>query len=387
MARPVEIRQVSTAGELRSFIRFPWSIYRNPESGQSYDQWVPPLIVDEKATLDPRKNPFFEHAEADHFMAFRDGRPVGRISAIVDHDFNEYQNAETGFFGFFESIDDQAVADSLLERVEQWVGDRSLKSLLGPANPSMNHIIGLLASAFDLPPVVQMGYNPPYYPRLLEEYGLEKRKDLYSYRQVAESGTSEKMRRVSDLAQKRYGIRLETIDLKQLDSIVEMIRQIYNDAWSGNWGFVPWTEAEFRHLADDLKLIVIPELCVLAYVGDEAVGFCLPIPDINQVLRTMNGRLFPFGIFTLLANRRKIDFVRIAAMGVKKAHQNKGIDALMVRYIVEHSPENGIVGGDLSWILEENLPLRNMLEAWGATHYKTHRMYGKDLDERASRSG
>jgi GNAT superfamily N-acetyltransferase len=224
-----------------------------------------------------------------------------------------------------------------------------------------------------------MGYNPPYYAQLLEGYGLTKVKDLYSYKQAVAGGLSEKITRVSDLAQKRYGVELRTIDLKELDSVVETIREIYNDAWSANWGFVPWTEAEFRHLADDLKLIVIPELSLLAYIEGRPVGFALPIPDINQVLIRMNGRLLPTGIFTLLANKRKINVVRVAAMGVKKAFQNKGIDAIMVRYIQEHSTEHGIVAGDFSWILEENLPLRNMLEAWGAVHYKTHRIYGKTL--------
>lgn len=381
MEKTVEIRQVSTSRDLSDFTRFPWRIYRgDPKRGGAYyENWVPPLIIDEKATLDTKKNPFYEHADAAHFLAYRGGEIVGRISAIIDDNYNRFHDTRTGFFGFFEAFEDQETADALLQTAEQWVRARDMQYFMGPANPSMNHILGFLVSAFDSPPVIQMGYNPPYYASLVEAYGLEKVKDLYSYKQMTAAGLTQKMKRVSDLARKRYRIRLEPIELKNFESVVETIREIYNDAWSRNWGFVPWTEAEFRHVGEDLKLIVIPELCLLAYIDDEAVGFALPFPDINQVLIKMNGRLFPTGIFKLLLNKRKINFVRVAAMGVKKAHQNKGIDALMVRYIQEHSAEHGILGGDFSWILEENLPLRNMLEAWGATHYKTHRLYGRSL--------
>jgi GNAT superfamily N-acetyltransferase len=376
MTQPVTIRPVSSSGALRQFIRFPFRIYRG---ATRYENWVPPLLIDEKTMLGRDKNPFFEHAEAAYFLAYRDGELVGRIAAVVDHNFIDYQKTKTGFFGFYESIDDRDVSDALIAQAEGWVAERGMRDLIGPVNLSTNHILGLLVWGFDEPPLVQMGYNPPYYAQLLEGYGLTKVKDLYSYKQAVAGGLSEKITRVSDLAQKRYGVELRTIDLKELDSVVETIREIYNDAWSANWGFVPWTEAEFRHLADDLKLIVIPELSLLAYIEGRPVGFALPIPDINQVLIRMNGRLLPTGIFTLLANKRKINVVRVAAMGVKKAFQNKGIDAIMVRYIQEHSTEHGIVAGDFSWILEENLPLRNMLEAWGAVHYKTHRIYGKTL--------
>lgn len=376
MKDDVIVRPVSSSRELKRFILFPWSVYRGPNR---HENWVPPLILDEKATLNRAKNPFFDHAEAEYFLAFRDGRIVGRVAAIVDHRYNEYQHAKTGFFGFFECMNDQAVSRALLSEAEEWVRGRGMAKLLGPINHSTNQILGLLVLGFDMPPLVQMGYNPPYYTDLLEGYGLTKEKDLYSYRQAVAAGLTEKMRRVSDLAAKRYGVRLEPIDIKYFDSILEVLREIYNDAWSTNWGFVPWTEAEFRHVAADLKLIAIPELCLLAYVGDEPVGFALPFPDINQILIKMNGRLLPSGIVTLLLNKRKIDVVRVAAMGVKKAFQNKGIDALMVRYIQEHSSEHGIKAGDFSWILEDNLPLRNMLEAWGAEHYKTHRIYGKPL--------
>ncbi|MFW5995543.1 MAG: hypothetical protein ACOCRN_05470, partial [Spirochaetia bacterium] len=240
---------------------------------------------------------------------------------------------------------------------------------------------GALMNDYENPPVVQMAYNPPYYPVLFEQFGMTKHKDLYSYRLSTETlDLSGKIARVQDIARRRNRIVMRNLSIKRdWHWVVPTIRDIDNEAWSRNWGFVPWTEDEFNELAEDLRMIVDEELVLVATIDDEPVAFAIAMPDINLILHRMNGRLFPTGIFKLLAGKKKLDSIRVAAMGVRPRHHNKGLDAVLIYELWTRGTAKGISKGDFSWILEDNLDLRNLLESWGTEHYRTHRVFGKEL--------
>lgn len=373
MPEKVEIVPVSSNNDLNQFIKFPWKIYRGNSN------WVPPLIMDQKSLLDPEKNPFFKHSELQHYLAFQGRQLAGRISAIIDHNYNEFQKEKTGFFGFYESIDDKEIASALFAAAEKWLKDRGLERMLGPTNPSTNDTLSLLVDAFDRPPVVHMPYNPPCYLRLFDECGLRKARDMYAYYMEDITPISDKIQRVAELVRKRSNITIRPIRLNKLPEEIPHIKAVYNDAWTTNWAFVPWTDEELDYVAQDLKRAAIAELVLLAFVDSEIAGFSLALPDLNQALRRINGRLLPFGIIKLLWYSRKIDLLRVLAMGVRKKFQNLGIDALFYYETYTRGTRLGFKRGEFSWILEDNLPMRNTLEHWGARVYKTYRLYVKDF--------
>ncbi len=374
MTPTTEIRPVRTAGELRKFILFPWRLYRgNPN-------WVAPLVSDQKLLLDPRKNPFFQHSELQHYLASRDGKIVGRISAIVDHNYVAFQQEKAGFFGFFECIEDEEAARALFAAAEGWLRERGMQRVIGPTNPSTNDVVGLLTDAFDQPPVLHMPYTPRYYLRLCEAAGFTKARDLYAYYMESITPISEKIQRVAELVRKRRKVTIRTINLKKLfTEEIELLKTVYNDAWTRNWGFVPWTEAELEHTAKDLKKAVVPDVVLLAFVDGEIAGFSIALPDLNVALRHIRGRLFPFGLFKVLWHARKINMLRVLAMGVRKKFQGLGLDALFYYETYTRGRQAGFDRGEFSWILEDNFPMRNAMENWGARIYKTYRMYGKEL--------
>ncbi|MFW6368265.1 MAG: hypothetical protein ACOCZ9_00885 [Spirochaetota bacterium] len=379
MASTITVEPVRGRMDRRRFLHFPWKVYRG-EFGY-YEAWVPPLLADEKHNLNERKNAFYRHSDVEHFLARQDGKVVGRVSAILDHSFNKHNGTNTGFFGFFEAPEDRQISDELLGTVESWLRHNQVENMIGPVNLSTNHIIGALMNDYENPPVVQMAYNPPYYPVLFEQFGMTKHKDLYSYRLSTETlDLSGKIARVQDIARRRNRIVMRNLSIKRdWHWVVPTIRGIYNEAWSRNWGFVPWTEEEFNELAEDLRMIVDEELVLVATIDDEPVAFAIAMPDINLILHRMNGRLFPTGIFKLLAGKKKLDSIRVAAMGVRPRHHNKGLDAVLIYELWTRGTAKGIYRGDFSWILEDNLDLRNLLESWGTEHYRTHRVFGKEL--------
>ena len=374
MALQTEIRPVTTAKDLKTFIMLPWKLYR----GNPY--WVAPLVSDQKLLLDPRKNPFFEHSELQHFLAVRGREAVGRISAIVDRNYIEFQQEKTGLFGFFECIDDTPTAQALFTAAEGWLRERGMERMLGPTNPSTNDTVGLSADAFDQPPVLHMPYTLPYYLRLCEASGLTKARDLYAYYMETKTPISDKIRRVAELVRKRRNVTIRPINMKKLfTEEIELIKAVYNDAWTRNWGFVPWTEAELEHTAKDLKKAVVPDIVLLAFVDGEIAGFSLSLPDLNIALRHIRGRLLPFGLFKVLWYARKIDMLRVLALGVRKKFQGLGLDALFYYETYTRGMKAGFQRGEFSWVLEDNFPMRNAMENWGARIYKTYRMYGKEL--------
>ncbi|MDA3811996.1 MAG: GNAT family N-acetyltransferase [Spirochaetaceae bacterium] len=376
MSDEIEIISVSTKKELKKFIMFPWDIYRGEKK---YENWVPPLIIDQKDQFNREKNPFFKHADLQAFLAYKNGKLCGRIAAIIDYSYVEYQKDEVGFFGYFECFDDDAVAGALFKVAEEWVKSKGYKRITGPMNPTTGKSIGTLIDTFDIPPIIEMGYNAEYYPALIEKCGYGKSKDLLSYIMKTTLKLSDKMLRVAEIVKKRYNITIRSLDMKEWDKTIPLLRNIYNEAWAENWGFVPFNEEEFDHLAKDLKMIVNPDLVLIAYMGDEPVGFTIPLPDFNQIFIKMNGRLFPTGLIKLLTGKKKVDIIRTAILGVKKKAHNKGIDAVLIKEIYERCVKLGINGSELSWILEDNLALINLLEGWGAKHYRTYRIYDKKI--------
>jgi GNAT superfamily N-acetyltransferase len=371
----IEIQPVSNRRLLTQFIRLPWSIYRGDPN------WVPPLLADQKTLMSREKNPFFAHAEAEYFLAFRDNAPVGRIAAIHDRNYIDFHNEQVGFFGFFESIDDQQVADELFAAARSWLSQRGLPKMYGPTNPGTNDVLGTLVDAFDQPAMVMMPYNPSYYPALLEGAGLSKAKDLLAYWLDEKHMRIDRLERMVTLLKKRHNLSLRPINLGKLDEEIALIKQIYNDAWEKNWGFVPWTDAEIEHLGHELKPVADPELVMFAYQDDEPVGFSLSLPDMHQALiHLRSGRLFPFGILTLLRHRKDITQVRVLAMGIRHAFRGLGVDALFYHRTFRYAETKGMQRGECSWILEDNQPMRATMEKMGGIVYKTYRVYEQPVD-------
>ncbi len=367
----VEVRPVATEGERRAFLRFPWRIYRG-----RYPAWVPPLISEEKKRIDRRTNPFYEHGSVELFLAYRDGDMVGRIAAIENELHNEFHGEKIGFFGLFESIEDEEVAHGLLEAAGAWVRGRGLNGLRGPANFSLNEECGLLMDNFEDPPCILMTYNPPYYRELLESWGMVKARDLLAYSVRHDSLDVERLERFRRFAERaRDRLNVRTLKMKEFEAEVDLVRELYNRSWERNWGFVPMTDAEVDYLAKALKPIVRPELVLFAEYKGEPVGFALALPDLNQALHHLNGRLLPFGFVKLLWYMRKIDRMRVLTLGLLEEHRRTGLDALLYIELFRRGRRVGIDVAESSWILEDNQMMKRALEKMGFERYKTYRLY------------
>lgn len=368
----VRVEPVSGRRDLRRFLRLPWQLYRNDPA------WIPPLLADQRALLDRRRHPFHRHAEVEYFLARRGGNVVGRIAAVVNRRFIEFHGEHTGFFGFFESVDDRDVAAALLGSAEEWLRRRGMTHVLGPMNFSTNEDCGLLVDGFAHPPAVMMPHNPPYYADLLDGSGYAKAKDLLAY-WLEGPHVPERLARGVARLQRTEGIRIRPIELRHLERDVGHIQEIYNSAWERNWGFVPMTDEEFAYLARQLKQVVDPVVCLLAEAEGEPVGFALALPDLNQVLRHMDGRLFPFGLAKFFWYRRKINQARVLTLGLKPGYRRKGLDAMLYLRIFENGLNAGYGRAECSWILEDNWEMRRGLERMGAHVYKTYRVFEKAL--------
>jgi GNAT superfamily N-acetyltransferase len=334
--------------------------------------------------LSRTKNPFFEHAEAEYFIAERDGDVVGRIAAISNRLHNETHEDRVGFFGFFESIDDQDVANALLEAAAGWCRALGHDVLRGPTSFSVNDECGLLVDGFDTPPALMMPHNPPYYIGLLERAGLVKAKDLWVYQGGSEQGyvpVPERLARATEMIRQRQGITLRSLNMKNFEGEVERIKELYNSAWEKNWGFVPMTEHEIDHLAEQFKPVVIPEMVPMAEKDGKLIGFGIALPDLNVIFRTnRSGRLFPMILRLLWALKMKrIRRARILLLGVVPAYQGKGVDAMLYHWIWTKSAERGIYWGEAGWILEDNPAMNAGLEKMTFRVYKTYRLYDRRL--------
>ena len=368
------ITLATTKKERKQFIDFPYKHYSEDEN------WIPPLKMEQKKLIDTENNPFYNNGDIALFLAEQDGELCGRIAAIQDRRYNEHHNNKTGFFGFFECINDQSVANLLFKVAGDWLEQRGHTDILGPANPSMMDEIGILVDGFEYEPSFMMPYHKPYYANLISNAGLKKEMDMYAFRVTQASVTLDRIYRAEEIVRRRLPkLKIREIDTKNLDQEVEIVRNIFNQAWSQNWGFIPLSKEELEELAKDLKLILDPKVAHVAEVDGEPVAFSIALPDLNQALKHTDGTLFPTGIFKLLWHRRNINQIRTALMGVIPKYQGKGIDALLHKEAIINGREVGYNSSELSWVLESNKNMIRVAEKIGASIEKTYRMYTKEL--------
>jgi len=369
----VTTRRVETRADLDSFVKLPFRLYRDDPN------WVPPLLSDLKKTLTPGRNPFWNHAERELFLATRNGTVVGRIAAIVDRNYNSYHESKLAFFGYFETENDPEVANVLLDTATGFARDRGLASIYGPANPSLNDEVALLIDPFNSPPMIKSSYNPAYYPELVEAAGFTKVKDFYAFAMDADQPIPEKFERVVKLLRARPDVAVQHPDVKNLKPALDLIKQVYNDAWSKNWDFAPMTDEEIEDLALQLKPLIIPDFVSMVLCKGEIAAMSIGLPDYNQVLKKMNGRLFPFGWLTFLTQRRRIDQARLWTLGVMHKYRNQGFDALLYYESIRAARKHGFRHGELSMILEDNVPIIRPITNLGARICKTYRVYQRPV--------
>ncbi len=369
----VHITEVRTKKEFKKFLSFPWKIYKNDPN------WVPPLLADMKEKLDKKKNPFFEHAEIELFLAYRNDQIVGRIAAIVDENHNQMHNEKVVFFGLYESINDVEVASFLLDKAAEWGRKRGMEILRGPMNISMNDECAFLLEGFDSPPVVMMTYNPPDYLDLMEKCGLVKAKDLYAFYMTKDHATAAKVQEIVDRIKKETEVKLRTVDMKNLAEEVKNIKFIYNNAWERNWGFVPWTDREMDHMVKKLKQFADPRLVIFAEHKGKPIGFAFGFPNYNEVIKRMNGKLTPLSIIKFLIYRRKIKGMRAVVFGVLKEYRQAGISYLLYSELEKNALEAGYEWGETSWQLEDNDAINRFVESLGGKVYKKYRIFEKKI--------
>ncbi|MFD7934518.1 MULTISPECIES: GNAT family N-acetyltransferase [unclassified Streptomyces] len=374
---PVRVTPVHDRARRREFIRLPYQLYRGEPC------WVPPLESERRAFLNRHKNPFFDFGDAELFLAHRHGRPVGRIAAVHNPRHNSHHGGTDGFFGLFECADDTAAAQALFEAAGTWLRARGLTSALGPVSFSTNGECGTLVDGFSTAPAVLMPYNPPHHDALLRACGLTKAKDLWAWEWTTHTPEDAAVTKVAQWAQRRSGVHVRPLDLRDLDAEEQRLRDIYTDAWEHNWGFVPPTEREFHHLTTQLRQIVRPELVLLAEVHGDPAAFCLAVPDANQALKAAGGRLtrygLPIGLVRAARAARRIDWCRLIALGVKAQYRNQGLDALLYTRLAQAGRQLGYRGGELSWVLEDNTAMNQAIARMGAQRSKTYRIYQRPL--------
>ena len=369
----VSVQPVRSGADLGRFLKLPFRLYRNDPN------CVPPLLSDLKNTLTPGRNPFWNHAERELFLARRDGTVVGRIAAVVDRNYNAYHQSKLAFFGYFETEDDLEVARALFAAVDRFARDRGLTAVYGPANPSLNDEVAMLIDPFDSPPMVKSSYNPAYYPRLAEAAGFVKVKDFYAFSMDTDQPIPEKYERVVKALLSRPEIEIRHPDLRNLKPALDLVKQVYNDAWSKNWDFAPMTGEEMEELARQLKPLIITDFISMVMYKGEIAAMSIGLPDYNQVLKKMNGRLFPLGWLTFLTERRRISQGRLWTLGVMHKFRHQGFDALLYYDALRAARRHGYTHGELSMILEDNLPIIRPITNLGARICKTYRVFQRPV--------
>ena len=373
----IEIRPVADARDLRRFIALPWALYRNEP------RWIGPLRSDMRKRLDRERHPFFRHAAAEYLLAWRDGVAVGRITAHIDHRFNEFQQNAWGMFGFFECEDSQETAHALLEAAAAWLRERGRDVMVGPMDFTTNDECGLLIEGHERPPIILSTWHHPYYQALLEAEGLEKAMDLlmWSLHISGRSRVRDAIWRMAAGVESEHGIVVRHLRRNDLEAEVGRFLEVYNAAWERNWAAVPLTDDEVRHYAKDLKPILDENWAFFAERADtgEVVGAALTLPDYNQVLRHLDGRLLPFGWLKALYYRRTIDAVRVFALGVKPAYQHTGVAARFYQLHFEAAERTRQKGGEMGWVLETNRAMNRAMEGMGGEIVRRFRVYQRSL--------
>lgn len=368
---PVESKKI-----LGKFIDFPHDLYKDDPN------YVPELFVGQMDLLQKGKHPFYKHSSAQPFLAYKEGKIVGRILAIWNTNYQKFTGSFEGHFGFFDSINDKEVAHTLLKTAEEWVREKGAKRFAGPINLTTNDTCGLLVEGFDSPPVAMMTYNYPYYLELLESYGLTKMEDLRAYMVERATASDRSVKLIERLEERlsRSGIILRQFNTKDFANEAKKIKEVYNTAWDKNLGFVPMTDEEFDHTAKDLKMILNPDYAIVAEKDGKIVGFALGVPDINQIqIKIKRGRLLPTGIFKLLFGQKKIDLIRVLMLGVIEPYRKLGIEACLYGRIIRNGIKNNVRGAECSWMLDRNYMMNHAIEQINGKFYKRYRILEKTL--------
>jgi GNAT superfamily N-acetyltransferase len=377
----VSIRPVRTRRELKRFVKVPFRLHRDSE------QWVAPLVFERMQFLDREKNPWFEHGEAEYFVAERDGEPVGRITAHVDSRWDSYQGGSDAMFGFFEAAEDPEVARALFEAATEWAAGKGRARIIGPMDFTTNDELGILIEGFERQPMILEPWHPPYYQRLIEAEGFEKAMDLLMWElRMGELKEGEKfdpaIHAAAEKALRDEGITIRNMRKRDMAAEVRRFMDVYNEAWGDNWGFVPITDAEVEFQAKNLKQVLDEEWTFMAEKDGEVVGAALTLPDVNQVMANMNGRLLPFGWAKFLLGKRKIDRLRVFALGVKHDYRHTGVAAgLYLEHVKVAMRPGKIQWGEMGWILETNRPMNRAMEGMGGKIVKKYRLYERSLGQ------
>ncbi|MBF0313719.1 MAG: hypothetical protein HQK50_09985 [Oligoflexia bacterium] len=369
----IEVKNVQLE---RAFLEMPWTIY------QDDPMWVPPLKLALKDLLNEKKHPFYETAKMKRWLCFRGGKAVGRIASIINHRHNQFHQEQCGHFGFFECINDDLVANALIKRVSEDLRAQGMTSMKGPVNPSTNYESGMLIDGFDDPPQIMMTYNKSYYPEMFYRLGFHKQMDLYAYMAKASTEPPNTFVRIAERVYKVPNIKWRPINLKNFAEEVRFILDVYNASWEKNWGFVPVTEKEFKHIANDIKSICKPEYTCLVEIGGDPAGVLIALPDYNRIFhKVKDGKLFPTGLLKILLGQKKIDRIRVPIMGVKKEYRKHGVAVLMYMELYKAIKANPKIKElEMSWILENNEDMNRAIHLMGVKEpYKTYRIYEKSL--------
>jgi hypothetical protein len=371
----IAVVHVENRRQRKAFLEFPWQLYRGDPN------WVPPLRRDQKELVGYCYHPFHLRNRLQTFLAYRDKEVCGRIAAIVNQDHIDYQKEQRGFFGFFECLDDEEAAGALFDTARSWLAEQGMTSVRGPMSPSMHHVTGTLVEGFDTPPTFMMAYNPPYYGRLIESYGFRKAQDLYAFWGDAEMlpASQSKHWPIADQIAERFNIRLRPLSKWHFLRDMKEFLSIYNQSLTGLWGFSPLSDEALKYMASVLRYLIIPELVIGAEIDGKLVGMVLALPDYNQIIKKIDGRLLPFGFLRLLFGRRKIKKVRILAANVLSDFQMMGVAMVLLRAITPAGLKYGIREVEYSWVAESNSLSRGSLEKGGAKRIKTYRVYDRDL--------
>ncbi|EMS81599.1 hypothetical protein [Desulfotignum phosphitoxidans] len=370
----IEIITVEKRSELKDFIELPWKIY------VAYPKWVPPLKKEICRLLDPLRHPFWEFAQRILFLARRGKETVGRIAGIIDGRYNRFHNEKMGIWGFFECADDPQAAAALFASVEKWAHEKGMTFIRGPLNPSTNHEAGLLIEGFDVPPSLMMTYNPPYYSRLIESCGYFKEKDLLAFLIDSYYELPGWMDRLAGKIARKKGVRITHFRPKDADAELAQIRQIYNDAWSGNWGFVPLSEKEMQDIGKHVMEFTDPDMAFFIYVEDEPAAFCMVFPDINPLLKRLNGRVGLLGTLKYFLYKKEIVGLRLFMLGIKEKYRQLGLPMLAFHHIYEVVRNKAKYRYmEIGWTLEDNDAVNSLIEEAGAKMHKKYRIFSKSL--------
>jgi len=366
----LQIKEVKSRKDLKAFVMLPFRLYKGDPN------WVPPLIGDQMKFLDPRHNPFFQHSEASLYLAVRDARVVGRISAHTNTRHNLEHHDEVGFFGFFECEEDPEAAKALLNTALQWNRTRKRSAVRGPINFTINDECGMLVDGFDSPPMIMNRHDKPYYQHLLEGCGFVKAMDMYAYLSIR-TEMPERIDRVAAMIEKRTGVKIRSLskDKAMRAKDIETIFHIYSKAWEYNWGNVPMTQAELEHLASELLPLADPDMIFIAEMDGQPVGFSLAMPNYNEVLKVMNGRTHLWALIKAMIAKKRIGSARVVTMGLIEEYRKRGIDTLFYYYSYKHDIPKGYIRGEFSWVLENNVMMNRVAEMLDAERYKTYRIY------------